>query len=239
MIAIILAAGRGSRLEKYTNNLPKSLLPLVDNQTILDYNLDLLTRISVDHVYIITGYNSEMIEKHIEKRTNVSTVYNPFWNHCNVLGSFYMSFPVIREDFLFLHADTLADEEVWNKLKMSEKPVVLPFERKICGEEEMKVLIDQEGKLVEISKTMNPDVAAGEFLGIAKFSYSLLGDIKNASDKLFKTGDLNYYMESVITQFINQGVEIETFSIGDSRFVEIDFEEDYLKARDVFGAKDK
>lgn len=236
MIAVVLAAGKGSRLGNYTTKLPKSLLPLNDDHyTLLDYNLDILETMVLDRIIIVTGFSSNLIENHVKNRKHIEIIYNPFWNHCNVLGSLFMALNYINDDFLFLHADTLADKTIWDMLINAKGKMVLPFERKKCGEEEMKVML--EGNKVKlITKEMNPNIADGEFLGIAKFSKSTIPFFKSTSKKIFKTGELNHYMESVIQAAIDEDVfEIEAMNILKYNFVEVDFEEDYIRAKKEFG----
>ena len=75
MIGVILAAGKGSRLGNYTADLPKSLLPLNDNKTLLDYNLELLSTYNLEKIIIVTGFNSNKIEEHIIKYKNIEIIY--------------------------------------------------------------------------------------------------------------------------------------------------------------------
>jgi len=236
MIGVILAAGKGSRLGNYTTDLPKSLLPLgLDGKTLLDYNLDLLQKFGLKKIIIVTGFNTSKIEDHVSKFNNIEIIYNPFWDFCNVLGSLYMALHAINDDFLFLHADTLADKEIWDMLIDSEGDMVLPFERKQCVEEEMKVLL-KENKIVAISKEIDLNEANGEFLGIAKFKKSTIPFFKSKSKELFKQGNLNHYMESVIQEAINENkFDIKVKDILDHNFVEVDFEEDYIRAKEEFG----
>lgn len=239
MIAVILAAGKGSRLGKHTKDTPKSLLPLdTSGKTLLDYNINILSRYKLDKIYIITGFNSAKIENHVREHQNIEIIYNPFWDCCNVLGSLYMALDSIQDDFLFLHADTLAVPEIWEGLIETSGDFVLPFERKKCGEEEMKVVVNN-GKLVEISKLIDPENADGEFLGIAKFSKATVPYFKNTAAKLFKAGSLNHYMESVIHAVINDNTSFSVIphDIKDKAFVEVDFEEDYQRAKILFGNK--
>ena len=239
MIAVILAAGKGSRLGEYTTDLPKSLLPLnAGNKTLLDYNIQVLSRFDLKKVYVVTGFNSHKIEKHLSGNQSIEIIYNPFWDCCNVLGSLYMALDTMNDDFLFLHADTLAVPEIWEELIEIKGDFVLPYERKRCGEEEMKVLV-RNGKLLEISKQINPEDADGEFLGIAKFSKSTIPYFKDTASNLFKTGSLNQYMESVIQAVISDETDfnIIPYDIKDKAFVEVDFEEDYQRAKMLFGSK--
>lgn len=234
MIGVILAAGKGSRLGNITKESPKSLLKLNKDITLLDYNLIMLEKLKVKEILIITGFESSKIEQHVLNKPNVKCIFNPFWDHCNVLGSFYMALPYINDDFFFLHADTLVDFSIWKIINKMKEQVILPFKRKTCGEEEMKVKHDSNGNLKVISKLINSNDADGEFIGIAKFNHSFIKYIKRFSDKLFKTGLLNLYMESVIQEAINEDIEIETLDIGNANFVEIDFLEDYELAKKLF-----
>ena len=57
----------------------------------------------------------------------------------------------------------------------------------------------------------------------------------NTAKLLFSTGRLNQYMEEVIQSAIEEKFDVRTFEIGSANFIEVDFEEDYLKAKEVFG----
>lgn len=238
MIALILAAGRGSRLGNYTDNIPKSLLPLNEKEgTLLDYNLKILEEnLKVDKIIIVTGYESLQIEKVAEKYSKIQIVYNPYWDHCNVLGSMYMALESLDDDFLFLHADTLMELEAWENLADTKGgDMILPYDDKVCGEEEMKIIVEN-GKVTKISKEFDAKLATGEFVGIALFRKNTIKYFKEVASKLFKEGDLNHYMESVVQYAIdNNDKDIIPLNISNYNFVEVDFEADYFKAKEIFG----
>lgn len=234
MIGVILAAGKGSRLGQHTIDLPKSLLNLNSQGSLLDYNILILKKLNVDHILIVTGFGAKKIEEHIKKYNGITCLYNPFWDTCNVLGSLYIALQKIDDEFLFLHADTLVEFSVWGKLKNHPGDIVMPYKRKQCGEEEMKVIIDADKNLLEINKTMDAATADGEFLGIAKFSKTILTFMIETSKKLFMTGKLDFYMEAAVQEAIALNKDIKAFDIGEAKFVEVDFEEDYLLAKTVF-----
>ncbi len=237
MVGLVLAAGRGSRLGKYTDDIPKSLLPLSHNgDSLLDYNLKILQNIPVQKTIVITGYESEKIEEATKLYNNIQILYNPFWNYCNVLGSMYMALDKINDDFLFLHADTLMEVAAWDDLvNFNSGDIVLPFDKKECGLEEMKLIIERD-KVISISKEIKPKLASGEFVGIARFNKSTIPFIKSTADRLFKTGELNQYMESVLQEIINVNeFDIRPLNISKYDFVEVDFEEDYECAKTLFG----
>ncbi len=235
MIAVILAAGRGSRLGSITNDRPKSLLPLGKNGTLIDYNIKLLKQAGICNIIIVVGYGYRHILKHVSIYDNVKCILNPFWEYCNVLGSFSQAFQYLDDDVLFLHADTLVGKNIWRKLISAESNIVLPYKRKACGSEEMKVKFDKNNNLVEISKTMDNVSADGEFVGIAKFKKESLSYIVEKGSQILMDGNLQAYMEEIIQLAISEKIQIETLEIGDSDFIEVDFENDYLEACKIFG----
>jgi choline kinase len=238
MVALVLAAGRGSRLGNYTDNIPKSLLPLnKEGNTLLDFNLDILeNQLNVDKIIIVTGYESEQIEKVAQNYSKTQIIYNPFWNHCNVLGSMFMALDYLDDDFLFLHADTLMEIGAWEKLaNINGGDIILPFDDKKCGEEEMKIIVKND-KVTKISKEFDAKLATGEFVGIALFRKNTISYFKTVACELFKKGNLQHYMESVVQYAIdNEDKDIIPLNISQYSFVEVDFEEDYFKAKQVFG----
>lgn len=233
MIAIILAAGKGSRLLDLTDSTPKSLLTLYNDYTILDYNIDMLRSLGIKTIKIVTGFQSLKIEQHVKDK-NIHIIYNPFWNLCNVLGSLYMALPHIDDDFIFLHADTLLEKKAWKRLIGNPNKNVLPYKKKECHEEEMKVRIDENNNLLEISKLIVAEDADGEFIGIAKFSKDFVPYFEKKSKFLFQTGELQFYMEAVINEAINDYEKMEMLDIEDAKFIEVDFQKDYDLAKIEF-----
>lgn len=233
MIAIILAAGKGSRLLNLTDSTPKSLLTLYTDYTILDYNIDMLYSLGIKTIKIVTGFQSWKIEKHIENK-DIQIIYNPFWNSCNVLGSLYMALPHIDDDFIFLHADTLLEKKAWKRLIGNPNKNVLPYKKKECHEEEMKVRIDENNNLIEISKHIPHKEATGEFVGIAKFSKEFRYYCEKIAKKLFQSGELQFYMEDVISKGIVDFQKFDMLDIENAKFIEVDFQKDYDLAKIEF-----
>ena len=67
MKAVILAAGKGSRLGSITENIPKCMLKLNDKHTLLSYNVSLISEMNINSIIIITGFKSDKIEKYIKE----------------------------------------------------------------------------------------------------------------------------------------------------------------------------
>ena len=72
MKAVILAAGKGTRMRPLTNDTPKPLLPVAD-KSIIEHNIDLIED-EVDEIIIVAGYMIEEFEKKFEGRENIVIV---------------------------------------------------------------------------------------------------------------------------------------------------------------------
>ena len=227
MQAIIMAAGRGSRLGELTDDVPKAFLK-VRGHRLIDYNLALLHENGIDDIKIVTGYRGELYDALAAERQGITCIYNPFYEHCNVLGSYYMAQDKLADDdTIYLHADTLCDPDIFSGIATSKADIAMPVDFKQCDQEAMKVLT-RNGEVIEVSKKIPIDIAEGEFIGMAKMSAKVMPAVKVASRKLMSEGRLDSYFEGAVQEIINEG----KFSIiampTEGRFWgEVDFLEDY------------
>ena len=239
MRAVILAAGKGSRLGNLTDDTPKSMLKLNDEHTLLSYNVMQLSEAGIESIILVSGYQSQKIEDYSQElaiiyNISIEIVFNPFWDHCNVLGSFYMSLEIIKDDFIFLHADTLSSKEVVDGLIASVSDVCLAVDLKLCGEEEMKVWLENN-KVKRITKYDIGYKADGEFVGIAKFSRSMIAYFREKSQAIFKLGVLDSYMEQVLDNaLLEDSILVEYFDASAYSTIEVDFIEDLVMAQSMF-----
>ncbi len=231
MQAIIMAAGKGSRLGSLTGGKPKCFVE-IKGKKLIEYNLQLLKNYQVEDVILVTGYQSEAFEELTAHWKNVRLVYNPFYEMVNVLGSFYMGMEKLQEDFLYLHADTLCEPAIIERLIQMEGDIVLPVDYKTCDEEAMKVR-SENGRLVEITKQMPIERAEGEFIGMASFRKEVLPDLKKVVRQLMKEKEFTAYFESAVQRLMDQGsYKIKAVPTNGAFWAEIDFCEDYERAKE-------
>ena len=228
MQAIIMAAGKGSRLGELTQDKPKSFVE-VKGIKLLEYNIALLHAYGIKDILLVTGYKNEMMEELTERIEGIKCIYNPFYEMVNVLGSFYMAQEYLNSDFVYLHADTLCAPEIFEYMLQMDGDIVLPVEHKLCDEEAMKVRTEN-GQLIEISKQIACEKAEGEFIGIAKIRENVLADLREASKKLMKEKKFAAYFESAIQELANEAKHpIKIFPTENYFWGEVDFLEDYRR----------
>ena len=126
MHAIILSAGRGSRLLPLTENLPKCLLP-IGLTTVLGMQLDTLYQAGIEKASVVTGFNDDMVKAEIESRPSgprVRRIYNPFYQVADNLASCWMARKAMKSDFLIINGDTLFSPELLETvLSAPEAPI--------------------------------------------------------------------------------------------------------------------
>ena len=227
MQAIIMAAGRGSRLGGLTDNIPKAFLEAKGHR-LIDYNLALLREHGIEDIKIVTGYRAELYEALAKEKAGITCIYNPFYEHCNVLGSFYMAQEKLENvDTIYLHADTLCHPEIFREMVQGEGDIVMPVDVRPCDSEAMKVTT-RAGQIVKVSKEIPEAESEGEFIGMAKISGRAMPAIKQASRKLMRQGCLKSYFEGAVQEVIDRGgFSIPALPTRGRFWGEVDFEEDY------------
>ena len=84
--AVILAAGRGSRLAPLTDHLPKPLVP-VNGRRIISTILDALKAAGISTITIVRGYRGEQFDTLLAEHPGLSFVENPVWETSNNISS--------------------------------------------------------------------------------------------------------------------------------------------------------
>jgi len=233
MQAVIMAAGKGSRIN-LTKKHPKCYLE-INGKRLIDHQLDTLRLNGISDIIMVVGHMKDTIKSDYANQ-GITFVENPFFGVINVLSSFWFSLPFIKDNFIYLHADTIFEPAVFEKMMECNEKLVLPVDYKVCGEEEMKVNI-QDGKIIEINKTMSSSTADGEFIGIAKIHKSLVSHLQEASDNILFEEKYNSFFESAVQEIISDNiVDATPVDITGLKWNEIDFEEDFVHSLNLFSS---
>ena len=171
MKAVILAAGIASRLRPLTDTTPKCLLK-VGERCLLQRAFDALLQNGFREFVIVTGYRQQQIVNFLEAHypaLEVTFIYNEKYASTNNIYSLWLTRPYVdKEDILLLDSDILFDPQIVAKLLGYGQADALALNHHTLGEEEIKVIADNDGKVLEISKTCSISRAIGESIGIQK-----------------------------------------------------------------------
>lgn len=107
--AIILAAGRGTRLRPYTNMTPKPLLP-VNGMPIIEHIILALSQAHITDITIITGYRARQFH-YLKEKYGVELRRNKDFNHGSNLLSLQLALDKI-DDCVILDGDVIITPEI-------------------------------------------------------------------------------------------------------------------------------
>ena len=233
MIGVILAAGMAKRLRPLTDHCPKCLLK-VGERTLLQRTVDAQLAAGISELVVVTGYRAEMIRTFLEEHYSTLTIHflhNADYEHNNNIYSLWMSMQVVRgKEFLLMDSDILCDPQA--VLAVASQPVAaLAVNHHELAEEEMKVVVDGDMHITEISKTCRPADALGESVGIEKMTADYSEALARELDRMIEQeGLIDIFYERAFERLIPQG---HTFRVVDTTHFfsyELDTPEDFERA---------
>jgi choline kinase len=236
---VVLAAGPGRRLHPLTEALPKTLLPLSDECTILDVALANLSSVGLEEIVLVTGFAAERVEERrtdMERRYGVrlELAYNDRAEEWNNAYSLWLAREAFRDGALLVNGDTVHPVSVEESLLEARGPDVLLAidDEKHLGEEEMKVLLDEDNGVRRISKEIDPASSEGEYIGVALIEASAGERLAAALEATWRRNPALYY-EDGFQELVDGGGLIDVAPIGAVDWVEVDDHEDLARAREI------
>jgi choline kinase len=237
MIGMVLAAGAGRRLRPYTDSLPKALVPVNGDTTILDIALGNLAEVDLTDVVIVVGYRAEAVEGRkaaLEAAYGVSItlVHNDKAEEWNNAYSMWLARDHFSKGVLMVNGDTVHPVSVEKTLLAGRGPAILLAvdNVKTLADEEMKVTLGSSGFLSRITKLMDPAEAYGEYIGATLIEPAAAKPLADALEATWR-GNPDLYYEDGYQELVNRGGEIAVAPIGAVDWVEVDNHDDLAKAR--------
>ena len=239
MKIIILAAGKGERLFPLTKNTPKPLIDLGDGETLLEKQLKSLSESKViDEVIIVLGYLYEQIEsklKNFKTKLKIKTYYNPFYEMSNNLITLWLSKYEMNEDFLITNGDNLFTSDVVRDLvnNTNDGIYVTICYRDDLGEDDMKVNLDENKKVLRVSKEINNSNT--ESIGLVKVQGEKYRNIyQEVLEQLARDNQyINKFWLETFNVLAAKGVEIHSYQIEREKWREVDFHFDLKDLKEL------
>ena len=233
MIGVILAAGMAKRLRPLTDEKPKCLLE-VGGKTLLQRTVDAMISAGIKEFVVVTGYRENMIREFLTARYpqyTINFIDNPDYEHNNNIFSLWLAMEKLHgTEVLLMDSDILCDPEAVRRVARKTVPA-LAMQQHELGEEEMKIVVDAEGRITEISKTCSPKDAIGESVGIEKMTEEYTEAIYQELHKMIlDEGLIDIFYERAFERLIPQGHTFEVVDTTDLFSYELDTPEDLEKA---------
>ncbi len=179
----------------------------------------------------MVGYQPELIVEAVRKHAiNCEFIKNEDFATTNTIHSLWLARPVLKGDFLYFNGDVWFEPSVLSLL-LEQTGSALAVDVKKCGDEEVKVTADFQGRITRIGKNLPPDEVLGEFIGVAKFERSacapLVKTLRRLNEEL---GRKDCFFETALDGVLGQH-EFLAAPLGQLKALEIDTPEDYAMAK--------
>ncbi|WP_430404613.1 sugar phosphate nucleotidyltransferase [Hyphomonas sp.] len=231
MKAIILSAGRGSRLLPLTENIPKCLLPVRDT-TLLGCQLDTLEAAGLRQATVVTGFMPGLVEAELASRKGplkATPFFNPFFQVADNLASCWMVREQMDEEFLLINGDTLFEASLLHDVLSSPaRPIQVTIDRKASYDfDDMKVSLDGT-RLKAIGKSLAQSDSHAESIGLLRFMGEGPGMFRAKIEQMLRTQDgISAWFLKAIDAIARTTGEVDTLSIQGRAWAEVDTVEDF------------
>lgn len=230
MRGVILAAGKGSRLNGNSPESPKCLTRLGD-ETLIEREIRVLREAGVDDIVVVVGCQADRVRRACGH--DITYIENARYAQTNSLFSLWMARPLLYGGFVVLNCDVLFHPALLSDLLDSrhENALLLGYREASqppYGDEEMKVKV-LDGRVVDMSKEMDPAEADGENLGIVKFGAAGAAALVDIMDRLIGEGRVRDWAPRAFAAFA-QSHPLHAVGTRGLPWIEIDFPEDYERA---------
>jgi choline kinase len=243
MIGLVLAAGWGRRLRPYTDTLPKALVPVDGDTTILDIGLANLAGVGLRDVAVVVGYRADAVEalkpaledRHGVRLTLVHNDKAEEWNNCY---SLWLARDHFAQGALLVNGDTVHPVEVEHRLLAARERdgapgvIIALDDQKVLAEEEMKVTLDDNDRVQRITKLMDPAEANGEYIGATLIEAHAATALADALEATWRR-DPDLYYEDGYQTLVDTGGVVGVAPIGQQSWVEVDNHADLARAREI------
>jgi choline kinase len=242
MKAVILAAGQGTRLRPLTNYLPKCLVQ-VHGKPLLQYTLESLDHIGIQHCVIVVGHLCEQVQHQFGSRFRdmlLTYVVNERYMLTNNLYSLWLTRHELDDDILLLECDLLFDEGLLDDVVKAPFPdvaVVDKFQPSMDG----TVILAESGmaRSMVLKSEQGTDFDyhnALKTVNIYKLCQPTMGHkFLPLMDRYVTQGLENLFYEAVMAELINGGkLRLSPLLSGARRWIEIDTEDDLHLAKKLF-----
>src|SRR5437762_4462664 len=201
MRGVILAAGKGTRLNGTAGDQPKCLVQ-AGRETLIDRQIRILRGAGIDDIVIVVGCQAHRVRAVCQGATFVE---NPRYAETNSLYSLWTARALLLDGFVVLNCDVLFHPALLDDLLATHHDAALLMAYRQPGQlpysdEEMKVKV-RSGRVMDLSKTMDPAEADGENLGIVKFGPASAPRLVAILDQLVAEGSLREWAPRAFREF--------------------------------------
>ncbi|MDA7441054.1 phosphocholine cytidylyltransferase family protein [Candidatus Pseudothioglobus singularis] len=236
MIAILISAGKGSRMYPLTANTPKCLIDIGKGKTVLESQLDVLQECGITKVFVVAGYLIEQVRAKINGYKfvgmEVEVVHNPFFDTSNNIVSLWLASLLIDSECISINGDDVFKSEVINALLGTDGDVVMTTSVKKNYDSDDMLVIQENKRVISVGKDLDPQKATAESVGIIKYSSRGLNILRDTIDNLLRSSDNHqkFYLHA-LQNIMDKGITVNSCNVDSDAWAEIDFHPDIQDVR--------
>ncbi|MBK5417403.1 NTP transferase domain-containing protein [Pseudomonas sp. TH31] len=211
MKAIILAAGRGSRMKSLTNERPKCMVEL-RGKTLLEWQLEALRGAGISEIAVVTGYKRELLASQ-----GLVEFHNPRWAQTNMVSSLACAEAWLQQEpCIVSYSDIFYSPVAVQSLMNSNASLAVTYDPnwlELWTERFGDPLLDAEtlrmtgaGNLAEIgNKPTSVDDIQGQYMGLLRFTPEGWAEVVRLRSALTPEQCDKVHMTNTLQQVIEAG----------------------------------
>ena len=226
MKALILAAGRGTRISRYLEGNPKCTVN-IGGTTLIRYTVELLRSYGIEDIAISVGYRKQAIFDALEGLP-VRYFENPFFDVTNSIASAWFAKEFLADDdLLIMNGDVYLDRAMIPLvLESAPQKTPLLFADDTRKEEADYKFMYRDGILLKYGKELAGDDITGEYIGVARLAKEFLPHFTEKLTEMIDAQQHSVWWENVLYALSDEkNVYVE--GIGNNFWAEVDYVEDY------------
>ena len=219
MRALLLAAGKGTRISRYLSGNPKCTVD-IGGERLICYTL------GITETALVLGYKADVIRETV-KGHEVSFYYNPFYDVTNSIASawFARDFFKDTDDLLIMNADVFLEEGVLDDMMGTELSPVL-FADETRKEEADYKFYYENNVLMKYGKELTGEDITGEYIGAAKLDAGFIPEFVEQMDVMIGRQEHSVWWENVLYAMTDRR-KVYVRNIENRFWAEVDYIEDY------------
>lgn len=232
MKAIILAAGKGSRISDKIDGIPKSTLKLDNGMPMI--RREVINMLDRDIMPVVcVGYKKELIQEALDG-LDVKYYDNPFYSITNNIVSLWFARDEFdgKDDILLTSADLYYPAGFLDMCNKSEEKLSMTVDSSRIKTGDFYFSVKQ-GFIQEYGPDISLDKRSYEYMGLTKIAGSFTLYVKSKIVEYIETGKFGKYFEDMIISInMNERIPINFIDVKGNFWREFDFYEDYLTILD-------
>lgn len=235
MKAILLAAGRGTRISRKVKMIPKSTLP-VGNTPLIRRSVELLQNEGIECI-VCTGYEENKVKEALEGLENITYYYNPFYNITNSIASLWFARQELNDDLLIMNADVFFSKEILNLLIKDERSPVMAIDYTRVEEGDYFFKTALDGSIRQYGKGLPLEQRNCEYVGMAKIDKDFLPLFIGRLDEMMHGQKHQAWWEQILYSYIEDKKQnVYTVDVKGMFWAEIDYYDDYERIIDYISS---